>query len=401
MENVLRRNQNGFRKNRSTTSQILTVRRIIEGIKSRNLQAVLIFVDFSKAFDSISRRKMELILLAYGIPKEIVNAIMMLYKNTEAMVRSPDGDTEFFSITAGVLQGDTLAPYLFVICLDYILRTSVDLQKENGLTLVKAKSRRHPAQTITDADYADDLALFADSVTEAQSLLHKLEKAAREIGLNVNSDKTEYMAFKQTGEITSLSGKKINRVEEFIYLGINISSSQKDLNTRIGKAWAALNKLTQIWKSTLPDQMKRDFFQATVASVLLYGCTTWTITKSMEKKIDGNYTRMLRAVLNISWKQHPTKQRLYGSLPPISQTIKERRARFAGHCWRSKAEIISDVLLWAPKHGYNSQGGQSKNYINQLCEDADCHPDDLPDMMDDRAMWRERVMRIRATRTPR
>ena len=110
---------------------------------------------------------------------------------------------------------------------------------------------------------------------------------------------------------------------------------------------------------------------------------------------------MLRAVLDLSWKQHPTKQRLYGSLPPISQTIKERRARFAGHCWRSKAEIISDVLLWAPKHGYNSQGGQSKNYINQLCEDADCHPDDLPDMMDDRAMWRERVMRIRATRTPR
>ena len=400
IEKLLRKNQNGFRRNRSTTSQILTVRRIIEGVKDRNLQAVLLFVDFSKAFDSVNRGKMEQILIAYGVPKETVNAIMMLYKNTEAMVRSPDGDTEFFSITAGVLQGDTLAPYLFVICLDYVLRTSVDLQKENGLTLEQAKSRRHPAQTITDADYADDLALFSDSVTQAQLLLHQLEQAARDIGLHVNADKTEYMAYKQKGEIASLSGKILNRVEEFIYLGSNIASTEKDVNIRIGKAWTALTKLTQIWKSNLPDHMKRDFFQATVASVLMYGCTTWTLTKNMEKRLDGNYTRMLRAVLNISWKQHPTKQLLYGPLPPISQTIKERRARFAGHCWRSKAEIISDVLLWAPKHGNSSQGGRRKNYIKQLCDDAECHPDDLPNMMSDRAIWRERVTRIRATSTP-
>ena len=95
IENVLRRNQNGFRKNRSTGSQILTVRRIIEGVRARNLQAVLLFVDFSKAFDSIHRGKMEQILLAYGIPKETVDAIMMLYKNTQAKVRSPDGDRFF------------------------------------------------------------------------------------------------------------------------------------------------------------------------------------------------------------------------------------------------------------------------------------------------------------------
>ena len=208
------------------------------------------------------------------------------------------------------------------------------------------------------------------------------------------------MAYKQKGEIASLSGKTLNRVEEFIYLGSNIASTEKDVNIRIGKAWTALTKLTQIWKSNLPDHMKRDFFQATVASVLMYGCTTWTLTKNMEKRLDGNYTRMLRAVLNISWKQHPTKQLLYGPLPPISQTIKERRARFAGHCWRSKAEIISDVLLWAPKHGNSSQGGRRKNYIKQLCDDAECHPDDLPNMMSDRAIWRERVTRIRATSTP-
>ena len=84
------------------------------------------FVDFSKAFNSIHRGKMKQILLAYGLPKETVTAIMMLYNNTKAMVYSPDGDTVCFDIIAGVLQGDTLAPYMFIICLDYVLQTSID-----------------------------------------------------------------------------------------------------------------------------------------------------------------------------------------------------------------------------------------------------------------------------------
>ena len=105
-----------------------------------------LFVDFTKAFDSIHRGKMEQILLAYGLPKETIDAIMMLYRNTKVKVRSPDGDTDYFNIIAGVLQGDTLAPYLFIICLDKVLRTSI----ENGFKLTKEKSRRYPAQTTMD-----------------------------------------------------------------------------------------------------------------------------------------------------------------------------------------------------------------------------------------------------------
>ncbi len=87
--------------------------------------------------------------------------------------------------------------------------------------------------------------------------------------------------------------------------------------------------------------MKRSFFQAAVVSILLYGCTTWTLTKRLEKKLDGNYTRMLRAILNMSWQQHPTRHQLYGYLPPITKTIQVRRTRHAGHCWRSRDELIS------------------------------------------------------------
>ena len=113
---------------------------------------------------------------------------MMLYKNTKVKVRSPDRDTDFFDIIAGVLQGDTLARYLFINCLDYVLRTSIDLMKENGFTLIKARSRRYSAQTIMDADYTDDIALLANTPAQVEFLLHYLEPAAGGIGLHVNAD---------------------------------------------------------------------------------------------------------------------------------------------------------------------------------------------------------------------
>ena len=145
--------------------------------------------------------------------------------------------------------------------------------------------------------------------------------------------------------------------------------------------------------------MKRSFFQTAVTSILLYGCTTWTLTKRLEKKLDGNYTRMLRAILNKSWQQHPTRHQLYGHLPPITKTIQVRRTRHAGHCWRSRDELIRDVLLWIPTHGHEKAGWPARTYIQQLCEDTGCCPEDLPRAMNDREEWRERVRDIRATST--
>ena len=144
------------------------------------------------------------------------------------------------------------------------------------------------------------------------------------------------------------------------------------------------------------------FFQAAVVSILLYGCTTWTLTKRLEKKLDGNYTRMLREILNKSWRQHPNKAPTVR--PPVShqenyprRTI--RRTRYAGHCWRSRDELISDVLLWTPTYGRAKAGRPARTYIQQLCEDMGCSPEDLPEAKNDREKWRERVRDIRAGST--
>ena len=124
------------------------------------------------------------------------------------------------------------------------------------------------------------------------------------------------------------------------------------------------------------------FFRPNICNII--ECTTWTLSKRLEKKLDGNYARMLRAILNKSWQQHPTRHQLYGHLPPITKTIQARRTRHAGHCWRSKDEPVSNVLLWTPAYGQSKAGQPVRTYIQQLCDDTGCNPEDLPEAMNDR-----------------
>ena len=261
LDPLLRVNQNGFRTGRSTLPQILTLRRLIEGIKEKQLPAILTFVDFSKAFDSIHRGKLMEILKAYGIPTKIVDAISLLYKDTEAQVIISDGNTEFFEF------------FLFIIALDYALREfEATRETRTGFTLTPRQSSCNVATYITDTDFADDLALISDYLEEAQLLLLRLEVAAKTVGLHVNYKKTEYMLYNQpVGDLVTLGGNKLKQVDNFKYLGSWIQSSEKDMNVRIGQAWIALNKMMKVWKSNLKKHLKVGFFRATVVSVRLYG----------------------------------------------------------------------------------------------------------------------------------
>ena len=252
----------------------------------------------------------------------------------------------------------------------------------------------YPAKIITDADYADDIAILTNTPVQAETLLHTPERAAAGIGLHVNAHKTEYICFNQRGDIPTLGGSSLKLVDKFTYLGSSVSSTEKDIDTRLTKAWTAIDKLLVLCKSHLTDKMKRSFFQAAVVSILQYGWTTRTLTKRLEKKLEDNYTRMLQAILNKSWRQHPTKHQLYGHLPPITKTIKVRRTSHAGHCWRSRDELICDVLLWTPSDGRAKSERPSRTYIQQLCEDTGCSPEDLSEVMNDREEWRKRVRDI-------
>ena len=153
-----------------------------------------------------------------------------MMQNAKVKVRSPDGDTYYFDIETGVLQLDTLAPYIFIICVDYVLRTYIDKMKGKGFKLTKRRSKRYPAQTITDAVYADDIALLANTPTQAETHLHSLERAGDGIGLHVNADNIEYMCFNKSSDISTLNGSSLKLVDKFTYLGRSVSSTETDIN---------------------------------------------------------------------------------------------------------------------------------------------------------------------------
>ena len=171
--------------------------------------------------------------------------------------------------------------YLFIICLDLGLKTSIDRMKGNGFKL--AKKQVKPC-----INNYNDIAPLANTSSQVKTLLHGRERAAAGIGVHVNADKTEYMCFNQRGNISTQNGSSLKLMGKFTYQGNNASSTEKNINTQLAKACTAIDRLSVIWKSDLTDKMKRSFLKAAVVSILLYGRTAWTLTKCMKKKRVGN-----------------------------------------------------------------------------------------------------------------
>ncbi|XP_071793280.1 uncharacterized protein [Asterias amurensis] len=148
-----------------------------------------------------------------------------------------------------------------------------------------------------------------------------------------------------TSSIQTLDGTKLKTVSDLKYLGSSLPDSFQDFKCRKAQAWSACNQLDKIWKSGLDRAIKIKFFRACVESILLYGAETWTTTQKMNDRINGCYTQLLRRVLNIHWQDHTTNREVYGNLPPLSETIMQRRLQFAGHCLRTADQPISHLAF--------------------------------------------------------
>ena len=258
----------------------------------------------------------------------------------------------------------------------------------HGVLLKPRTSRRHPAVHLTDLDFADDLAIPADTVENAESLLHALEKAASYVGLYCNASKTEYTSSSSNPSMTTLAGNIIKHVLDFKYLGSHTENSGKDFHIRKALAWATCNKMEKIWTSTLPNQLKINLFRATVELILLQGAETWTMNTQMQKRLDGCYTNLLRRVQNMSWKNHHTLAEIYGPIPKISMRLAEKRARFAGHCYRAKDEVVSDLVFW------KASSSRKRTFPDVISRDTGIEVKELPTAMEDRDCWREIVLGI-------
>ena len=166
-------------------------------------------------------------------------------------------------------------------------------------------------------------------------------------------------------------------MDKFTYQGSSVSSTKTDINTRLAKAKTAIYRLSIIRKSNLTDKIKRSFFQVAVVSILLYGCTTWTLTKRMEKRrqLPKNATSNIEPVLEAA----PHKAAVIRPLTSHHENYPNYTTRYAGHCWRSRDELISDIVLWIPSHERSKAGRLARIFIQQLCIDTVYSLEDLPE----------------------
>ena len=357
VEKILRKNQSGFRPGRSTAEPIAAVRRLLETARTRQLPLVITFVDFRKAFDSVSRPVMFAILRHYGIPQRIVNAIASLYNESSAVVFADGQTSDQFSINTGVLQGDVLAPYLFIIVMDYILANST---KGNGIGFEyrPRRSRRDPARFIADLDFADDVALIESSVTRTNTLLKQIYENAKACGLEINTEKTEHMRININDPLElKLGDEKIKQVDDFRYLGSQIGSTSNDISKRIANAWVAFWQLTKIWRApNIELSLKTNIFTAAVVSILLYGCESWVTTSNIENQLNVFGTKCLRIILRISLLDRVSNTEIYkrAGLKPIAIMARKRQLKWLGHALRREPDDPAKIFaLYEPA---SSQG---------------------------------------------
>ena len=293
------------------------------------------------------------ILRSYGIPLKIVNAIKCLYDNSSSRVQVGNQLSEPFAVTTGVLQGDTLAPFLFVVVLNHVLS---NIPPKHGFT-----THVHPDVTLPDLDFADDIALLDSSEDGAREHLNCLSEQAKYVGLHVNMDKTKFMSVPPTkNDIILPDNTVLQQVDEFRYLGSMMSSAQTDLKVRKSQAWAAYWSMKTIWRSKeVPLSLKINIFQATCIAILLYGSEAWSLTKAMASQLDSFATSCYRYMLNIKRTDHVRNEEVLKAVgqPPLSTIAKSRQLSWLGHTLRSDIDgIPRRYALYWPSHGKRKRG---------------------------------------------
>ena len=386
----LRDNQAGFRKNRSCLDQIATLRIIAEQSLEWNSPLLINFVDYEKAFDSIHRETLWRILRHYGIPNKIVQLIQGYYKNSNCRVIHDGQFTKSFEIKTGVKQGCILSPFLFLLTIDWIMKTTTS-GKKTGIQWTLWSQ-------LEDLDFADDLALLSHSHQQMRAKTDYLVQVSKQTGLKVHPDKTKILKINHTvPENIEIDGKPIEEVESFTYLGSivdRLGGTEEDVKSRIGKARRAFMQLGNVWKSgSLSNNTKLRLFNTNVKSVLLYGSETWRLTKGTSNKLQTFVNSCLRKILRIHYPDTIRNEDLWRQTrqTKIDTEIKRRRWRWIGHTLRKPpTNITNQSLQWNPQ-GSRSRGRPRNTWKREVeaeLREMESNWHDVRRLAQDRTRWR-------------
>ena len=416
----LREQQAGFRNGRSCNEQIFTLRNIIEQCLEKQQQLHINFVDFKKAFDSVHRKSLWRILEVYGIPPKYIKIFQDIYKNSSCCIKMQDTNSEYFQIATRVRQGCILSPFLFLIVIDFIMKKAVDncrqglrwqqhAQSQSQLiqwpcsvckTNISRKGysfkcnncqlwvhkkcsgiinreytnkwacpeciRKPCHQLLADLDFADDIALLAESREGLQELTDQMSHVANKLGLRMSNKKTKVMSLCQTEESQSqinIGMEAVEDVDSFVYLGSTLAvngGTDDDVRRRIGKAAAVFRRLASIWRSSkISEKIKLRLYKSIVLPTALYACETWRITLAISKRLNAFHQRCLRRVLKVTYLDRITNHEVLrrSNSRGMQEILTERRMRFAGHVLRLPHQRHArQAITWKPFSGTRRRG---------------------------------------------
>ena len=349
VDNILRDHQAGFRQDRGCIDQIATLRIIVEQSMEFDSSLYINFVDYEKAFDSLDRDTLWKLLQHYGIPEKIITLIRNTYDGMTCKVTHAGRLTDSFPVKTGVRQGCLLSPFMFLVAIDWIMKTTTK-NRRNGIQWTLWSQ-------LDDLDFADDLALLSHSHEQMQEKTDLLNLVSAQTGLNINMNKTKIMkANTKSKNVVTVDGKPLEETDCFTYLGSKINKTggtEEDTKARIQKARVAFLMLSKIWKSKLIKlKTKMRIFNSSVKSVLLYSSETWRITKHTVNKIQTFVNRCLRRIMKVKWSDKVSNNTLWTKTNqlPVEIEIKRRKWRWIGHTLRKPTTSITrQALTWNPQ----------------------------------------------------
>lgn len=393
VDSRLRDQQAGFRKDRSCTDHIATLRIIIEQSTEWNSPLYVNFIDYEKAFDSIDRNTLWKLMQHYGIPQKFITLIQKIYEGSSCKVMHGGQLTNSFEVKTGVRQGCLLSPFLFLLGIDYIMKKTTE-GRRNGIQWTLWSQ-------LDDLDFADDLALLSHKLSQMQEKTTCLAQVSTQIGLNIHLGKTKVLRINAANDEAVMLGEKaLEEVNSFTYLGSIVNKqggSDEDIRARIGKARAVYISMKNIWKSReLTTPIKIRLFNSNVKSVLLYGSETWRLTKTTTKKLQTFINCCLRRILRIHWTDHVRNEVLWerSKQEPIGKTILQRKWNWIGHTLRKpSSNVTRQSLTWNPQ-GKRKPGRPKNTWRRDL--DAELRRAgysfrEAENLAQDRQRWREVV----------
>ena len=378
LEEVLGEEQAGFRPNRSTKDMIYVIRQLAEKFIEYNKTVYNVFIDYSKAFDTIWREYMWKVMHHFGFTTKIIEAVKALYDRNQSAVIVGGEITDFFASSIGVLQGCILSPPLFNLALETVIN---DAQVKVGDAGIKIYGTKY-----NNLRYADDIDVIAEAEEELQAVTTAINAASRRTGMEINLKKTKSMTIGRRHEDIQITidNKPIEQVKSFIYLGSNITETNThmdDLKRRLSIAREKFSSLRIIWSSKhLSHKLKLRAFRALIVPIATYGSETWTLTKLMKSKIEAFEMQCLRSIANIHWSHFKTNTqvlRILNTKRSLLNTVILAQRKFLGHIIRMPDTRLPKQAFETYVSGSRPRGRPRYRWFQTIQRDMQRSPADI------------------------